>query len=398
MEGPTPQRLSPSLMAPYPELGLSRLELQHFRSYRKASLQVEANRIIFVGPNGAGKSNALEAVELLGSLRSHRTAADADLIQLGQTHSWIHGWIGTDGLEHIGLHLRPRGGRQGWRNQQPLARQADLLGSLRCVCFSSLDLALVRGEPVLRRQWLDRVVLQLEPIYGELLSRYSKLLRQRSSLVRRHGDTSPQHHLTALLDAYDQQMANLGSRLHRRRQRALLRLNPLAQSWQKRLSSEQEILNLLYCPGTDLPPSHQERMAWQEALQQQLACQREVELRLGSCRVGPQRDEVALQLNGQAARRYGSAGQQRCMVLALKMAEVDLVAQVSGQAPVLLLDDVLAELDPDRQLLLLEAIGQQRQCLLSTTHLDRFIGAWRRDAQCIAVDQGGKGSMLSPCQ
>ncbi len=270
------------------------------------------------------------------------------------------------------------------------------------MCFSSLDLALVRGEPVLRRQWLDRVVLQLEPAYGDLLSRYGRLLRQRSSLLRRHGEASPHHHLTALLDAYDQQMANLGARLHRRRQRALVRLDPLARSWQKRLSGGQEILSLLYRPGTDLPPGpapdqgNRTLLAWQGALQQQLVHQRAVELRLGSCRVGPQRDEVALQLNGQAARRYGSAGQQRCMVLALKMAEAALVAQVSGEAPVLLLDDVLAELDPDRQLLLLEAIGQQQQCLLSTTHLDRFIGAWRRDAQCISVRRDGEGSMLSP--
>jgi len=381
---------------------LSRFELQHFRSYRTASLQVEANRVIFVGSNGAGKSNILEAVELLGSLRSHRTAADADLIQLGRTDGWIHGWIGTDGLDHIGLHLRQRGGRQGWRNQQPLSRTMDLLGALRCVCFSSLDLALVRGEPVLRRQWLDRVVLQLEPLYGELLARYGKLLRQRSSLVRRHGGRAPHHHLTALLNAYDQQMANLGARLHRRRQRALLRLDPLARRWQRRLSGEQEILSLLYRPGTDLPPSpdpdqgNQELVAWQGALRQQLAHQREVELHVGCCRIGPQRDEVVLQLNGQAARRYGSAGQQRCMVLALKMAEVALVAQVSGEAPVLLLDDVLAELDPDRQLLLLEAIGQQQQCLLSTTHLDHFIDPWRHDAQCIGVHQGGEGSMLRP--
>ena len=381
---------------------LSRLELQHFRSYRTAALQVEASRVIFVGPNGAGKSNILEAVELLASLRSHRTASDGDLIQLGQACGWIHGWIGTDGLDHIGLHLRRCGGRQGWRNQQPLSRQMDLLGSLRCVCFSSLDLALIRGEPVVRRQWLDRVVLQLEPVYGELLSRYGKLLRQRSSLLRRHGGRSPKHHLTALLDAYDQQMANLGARLHRRRQRALLRLEPLAWKWQRTLSGEQEILGLLYRPGTDLPPSHgadggnQELVAWQGALRQQLAHQREMELRVGCCRIGPQRDEVVLQLNGQAARRYGSAGQQRCMVLALKMAEVELVSQVSGEAPVLLLDDVLAELDPDRQLLLLEAIGQQQQCLLSTTHLDRFIGPWRRDAQCIGIRQDEEGSVLVP--
>ena len=383
---------------------LSRLKLQHFRSYHKASLQVEANRVIFVGANGAGKSNILEAVELLGSLRSHRTSTDGDLIRLGEPYGWIHGWIETQGLEHIGLQLRQRGGRQGWRNQQPLSRQMDLLGSFRCVCFSSLDLALIRGEPLLRRQWLDRVVLQLETSYGEMLSRYNRLLRQRSSLLRRHGGASPQQQLTAVLDAYDQQMANLGARLHRRRQRALLRLEPLARSWQQRLSGEWESLSLLYRPGTELPPGvaadqgNRDLTVWQESLRQQLAQQRETELRLGTCRIGPQRDEVMLQINDQAARRYGSAGQQRCVVLALKMAEVDLVAQVSGEAPVLLLDDVLAELDPNRQLLLLEAIGQQQQCLLSTTHLDRCIGAWRRDAQCISVHQGGEGSMLRPCQ
>jgi len=381
---------------------LCRLELQHFRSYGKAVVEVEAKRVIFVGANGAGKSNILEAVELLGSLRSHRTATDADVIQLGQHHSWIHGWVGTEGLEHIGLHLRQRGGRQGWRNQQRLGRQMDLLGSLRCVGFSGLDLALVRGEPVLRRQWLDRVVLQLEPIYGELLSRYTRLLRQRSSLLRQNRGGTHHNHLGAILKAYDQQMANLGARLHRRRQRAVVRLNPLAQSWQRRLSGQKEVLSLLYRPGTHLPTSpdcgqgSQELATWQEAMEQQLANQQDLEMRLGSCSIGPQRDDVVLQLNGQAARRYGSAGQQRCVVLALKMAQVELVGQVSGEPPVLLLDDVLAELDPERQLLLLEAIGQQQQCLITTTHLNQCIDPWLWDAQCIRVQKNTTGSSLRP--
>ena len=113
---------------------LSRLELQDFRSYRTASLQVEANRVIFVGPNGAGKSNVLEAMELLASLRSHRTTSDGDLIQLGRDCGWIHGWIGTDGLDHIGLHLRRGGGvRAGGTSNPCPAKRTSWVPSLVCV-------------------------------------------------------------------------------------------------------------------------------------------------------------------------------------------------------------------------------------------------------------------------
>ena len=374
---------------------LWRLELSAFRSYRDASLGVESNRLIVVGANAAGKSNLLEAAELLGSLRSHRTAGDQDLIRFGAARSRIRGHVGDDGGECIALELRQRGGRQAMRNGHPLPRQRDLLGSLRCVCFSCLDLELVRGGPALRRQWLDRVVMQLEPLYGDLLSRYGRLLRQRISLLRRHRDQLP----VGILEAYDQQMASLGTRLHRRRHRALLRLNPLAERWQHTLSGQQETLQLTYRPGTQLDPQAEGEALpdgqWLTAMRQQLAEQRQQERCAGSCRVGPHRDDVELQLNGQAARRYGSAGQQRCVVLALKLAELELVTAVSGQPPLLLLDDVLAELDPRRQQLLLEAVGTQHQCLVTTTHLDHFVAGWHRDAQHVTVTVGEEGSVLS---
>ena len=374
---------------------LWRLELSAFRSYQSAALEVEASRLIVVGANAAGKSNLLEAAELLGSLRSHRTAADQDLIRFGASRGRISGLVGREGEECVALELRQRGGRQARRNGCPLSRQRDLLGSLRCVCFSSLDLELVRSGPALRRQWLDRVVLQLEPIYGDLLARYGRLLRQRISLLRHHRDQLP----IGVLDAYDQQMARLGTRLHRRRHRAVLRLKPLAEQWQRTLSGQQESLQLVYRPGTRLDPEAEGWARadgpWLAAIQQQLVEQRPQERCAGSCQVGPQRDEVDLLLNGQPARRYGSAGQQRCVVLALKLAELELVTAVSGQPPLLLLDDVLAELDPQRQQLLLEAIGTQHQCLVTTTHLDRFVAGWQHGAQCVTVTAGEQGSVLS---
>jgi DNA replication and repair protein RecF len=368
---------------PIVAIRLQRLELLRFRNISQLALRIEAPRLLVVGRNGEGKSNLLEAVELLGSLRSHRASLDRDLIQQHQTSARLQG-ITTEG-DLLQLELRRSGGRQASRNGKLLERQQDLLGSLRCVGFSALDLELVRGEPALRRHWLDRVVLQLEPLYSELLSRYGRLLRQRSQLLRRQqggGGSSD-----ALLDAFDAQMALLGTRLHRRRQRALGRLEPLAARWHERLSGGHEQLQLRYRSGSE-PPGDDSEAAWCQTLQEQLLRQRPDERRLGQCGVGPHRDEIALLLQGNPARRYGSAGQQRTLLLALKLAELELVQQVVGEPPVLLLDDVLAELDPGRQQLLLEAVGQGHQCLVSATHLGAFSGGWRQASQVIGMQAG----------
>jgi DNA replication and repair protein RecF len=340
-------------------------------------------RLLVIGRNGEGKSNLLEAVELLTSLRSHRCSQDRDLIRHGHEGSRL--WAGDDEGDGWELRLRRSGGRQALRNGRPLERQLDLIGPLRCVGFSTIDLDLVRGEPAQRRQWLDRVVLQLEPPYGALLSRFGRLQRQRSQLLRR-GLAAAQRE--ALLDVFDQQMALVGTRLHRRRQRALRRLEPLAARWQERLGGGGEPLALQYRSGTLLDPAAEEEEAWRLALEDQLRLQRSEELRLGSCQVGPHRDEIELRLAEQPARRYGSAGQQRTLVLALKLAELELVGQVVGHPPLLLLDDVLAELDPERQQLLLEAVGEGHQCLVSATHLEAFRGGWTRAAQVVCMRAG----------
>jgi len=369
---------------------LQRLELRQFRNMEGLQLWLQEPRLIVVGANGEGKSNLLESVELLTSLRSHRCGSDRDLIRQGQPASHIRGTT-VEG-DDLDLHLRRVGGRQALRNGKTLDRQADLLGSLRSVGFSALDLALVRGEPALRRQWLDRVVMQLEPVYDTLLRHYGRVLRQRAQLVRRRWSQAP------LLDAFDTQLAALGTRLHRRRLRALQRLAPLASRWQERLGGGGESLALGYLSGTPLPQgggaagltdATVEETTWRLALETQLREQRSEEERLGQCLVGPHRDDVAMLLGELPARRYGSSGQQRTLVLALKLAEVELVTAVVGAPPLLLLDDVLAELDPRRQQLLLEAVGEGHQCLVSATHVEMFSRGWSRRAQVVAM-RGGR--------
>ena len=383
---PTPDPVGFTLAADRPRpIRLHRLELLHFRNIAALELELQAPRLLVIGANGEGKSNLLEAVELLTSLRSHRCSSDPDLIRQGEPTSRLR--ARTSEGDQLELELRRRGGRRALRNGRSLERLIDLIGPLRCVGFSALDLELVRGEPAQRRQWLDRVVLQLEPIYGALLSRYGRLLRQRSQLLRR--GLAPTER-SALLDAFDQQMALVGTRLHRRRGRALERLEPLAQLWQERLGGGREVLELLYRSGTRLEDeaTGTGEEVWRAALLDQLLQQRSEEERLGQCLVGPHRDEIELLLGGAPARRYGSAGQQRTLVLALKLAELDVVHAVVGEPPLLLLDDVFAELDPRRQNLLLEAVGNGHQCLVSATHLECFNGSWRSDAQVVRMRQG----------
>ena len=372
------------MSVPYPHdaqrpIRLQTLQLQGFRNHSQLLVELEQPRLLVIGPNGIGKSNLLEAVELLGSLRSHRCSQDRDLIQWDKPLAQLR--AGLEDGDRLELELRRSGGRQARRNGKTLERQLDLIGPLRCIGFSTLDLELVRGEPALRRAWLDRVVLQLEPVYADLISRFSRLLRQRSKLLRQKSRSSMgERH--ALLDAFDVQMALVSTRIHRRRQRALQRLQPIAQRWQAYLSAGTEALELRYQPGSRLEEEEAEE-PWRLSIEEQLRAQRSEEERLGSCRVGPHRDEVGLMLGGTPARRFGSAGQQRSLVLGLKLAELELVTQLFGEPPLLLLDDVLAELDPSRQRLLLDAVGNDHQCLVSATHLDGFDAGWRAQSQIL---------------
>ena len=188
-----------------------------------------------------------------------------------------------------------------------------------------------------------------------------------------------------MLDAFDVQLALVSTRIHRRRARALAHLQPLAATWQQTLSKGQESLELVYMPGSCLEGEEAEQ-PWRFSIERQLLAQRADEERLGTCRVGPHRDEVGLLLNGVVARRFASSGQQRTVVLALKLAELELVGQVFGEPPLLLLDDVLAELDPMRQMLLLKAVGETHQCLVSATHLQLFEGDWQKHSQVLRAE------------
>ncbi len=373
---------------------LRALQLHQFRNYDQQWVRFEAPKTILVGDNAQGKTNLLEAVELLATLRSRRVSKDRDLVRWDQPQATIAAQIERLGIPHqIQIELRPSGRRTLQADGQTQSRQMDFLGQVNGVIFSSLDLQLVQGGPDQRRTWLDDVLVQLEPLYAHLLAQYRRILKQRNALLKRHREALKQGGSDLRLDpqelaGWDLELAVAGGRLMRRRSRLLARLNPLANRWHQAISGGREVLTMVYQPQVDFPCGSEGPEQVQHRILEAISAMRSAERAYGSSLVGPHRDEVELSINGTPARLYGSQGQQRTLVLALKLAELDLIEQVIGDPPLLLLDDVLAELDPHRQDQLLDAIQNRVQTLVTTTHLGSFAGRWLESAQVMRVQQG----------
>jgi DNA replication and repair protein RecF len=372
-------------------LYLTHLSLRHFRNYGEQQIDFAAAKTILVGENAQGKSNLLEAVELLATLKSHRTSRDRDLVQQDQPVAQISASVRRElGLADISLVLRQAGRRTAILNGEKLRRQLDFLGTLNAVQFSSLDLDLVRGGPGERRDWLDTLLIQLEPIYAHILSQYNQVLKQRNALIKQsYGDDSGES--GPAIDAtefalWDAQLAALGTRVIRRRARAIARLAPIAHQWHQAISGQREDLQIHYQPNVPLIEDDPAVIqgSFLEKIQQRAIAEQHQRTTL----VGPHRDDIEFAINDTPSRQYGSQGQQRTLVLALKLAELHLIDEVIGEPPLLLLDDVLAELDLSRQNQLLEAIQDRFQTIITTTHLGAFGSQWMTSSQILTVEAG----------
>jgi DNA replication and repair protein RecF len=373
---------------------LKTLHLKQFRNYQDSIVDFDAPKTILVGNNAQGKSNLLEAVELLSTLKSHRAVRDRDLILEETTVAQIRANLERAyGPVELALTLRTQGRRTAALNREALRRQMDFLGTLNAVQFSSLDLDLVRGAPERRRTWLDSLLIQLEPIYTHILQQYNQVLKQRNALLKKYrswlAEGKPEafsQDFETELALWDAQLATTGSRVTRRRDRVIKRLAPLAASWHQSISGATEVLEVNYAPNIHLEKDDPEGV--QQAFLEKIQQRRIPEHHQGTTLVGPHRDEVEFSINQTPARSYGSQGQQRTLVLALKLAELQLIEDVVGEPPLLLLDDVLAELDLNRQNQLLDAIQDRFQTLITTTHLGAFDAQWLNSSQILSVQAG----------
>ena len=375
---------------------LKHLHLQHFRNYRSQSVAFDASKTIVLGENAQGKSNLLEAVELLATLKSHRSSRDRDLVQEGQKAGSIKAQVQRDiGPAELSLVLRNGSRRTAILNGENLKRQQDFLGHLNAVQFSSLDLYLVRGGPGERRLWLDTLLIQLEPVYAYIFQQYNQVLKQRNAFIKQQTaqaeNASPAQIDPAQMALWDAQLATAGTRVIRRRSRVIERLAPLAAAWHRSISGQSEQLDITYLPSVPLSEEALEKdnpQIIQQRFLERIGDRATAEYHQRTSLVGPHRDDVEFVINQTPARQYGSQGQQRTLVLALKLAELELIESVIGEPPLLLLDDVLAELDLKRQNQLLETIQDRFQTIITTTHLGSFDASWIKESQILTVKEG----------
>ena len=285
-----------------------------------------------------------------------------------------------DFTDNLKVNLFRKGAKKIYVNDSLLKKQSEIKNYIRSVCFCSNDIYIVKSEPGYRRSWIDKVVSQLEPVYVELIHRFNKLLKQRSHFWRSESfqkDTSSE-----VIESFDIQMSLISTRIFRRRSRALYKIKPYVEYWHNHLSKSKEQIGINYLSGLENMNQEEEEVISKKILEQ-LQKQRSIEAVTGKCNFGPHRDDIEFLINNISIRKYGSSGQQRTFILALKMAELDLLRNMINLPPLLILDDVLAELDITRQNLLLNSVGKDSQCFISATHLDKFNQSFLSSSQMI---------------
>lgn len=359
------------------------LQLQHYRNYEELALSFSAGLNVIHGDNAQGKTNLLESIYLLSTGKSHRTNRDLELIASGANLLTAKALVARQtGDLTLELALGTETRKQLRINGITEQRIASLVGNLGTVFFSPDDLQLVKGAPAGRRRFLDIEISQLSQTYLHHLIAYTKVMQQRNTLLKREGvDRS-------LLEIYDQQLVTVGAQLVVRRAQSVARLGPLAAVYHETLSSGREQLHLGYESqvGAEAQGSVTEA---ENALWRLLEQRRRDEIRRQITLVGPHRDDLAFSINGTDARLYGSQGQQRTAVLALKLAELQYMYEELGEYPVLLLDDVASELDPHRRHFLLHAVREGVQTFVSCTDLeDLMVRAWPSDHALFRVEAG----------
>lgn len=330
------------------------LWLKDFRSYPSVDLELTSGLCAVLGPNGVGKSNLLEAIGYLALLESFRGAPTEALVRAGSTSAVVRGTVRSDEREQlIEAELVPSGRNRILVNRQRLTRSRDLLGAVRVTVFSPDDLALLKGGPGLRRTYLDQLLVSLDPRNDALRSELERALRQRNALLKQtRGRLDEAAELT--LEVWDSKVVAAGEELAQRRAETVARIEPVVVEAYGDVAGAPEPISLRY------------EAPWREVgLAAALRAARADELRRGVTLVGPHRDDLVVALNGLPARTHASQGEQRSLALALRLASHRLVHEVVGTPPVLLLDDVFSELDPDRSAALLGSLPPG-QTFLST--------------------------------
>jgi DNA replication and repair protein RecF len=350
---------------------VERLELTDFRNHDALAVDLPAGVSVLVGPNGVGKTNVLEAIGYLATLGSHRVGQDASLVRDGADAALLRARTLREGRRvQVDVELRPGSGVRGRVNGAAVPRSRDLLGVVRATVFAPEDLGLIRGDPEERRRFLDSLATQRLPRYLGSRQDYERVLRQRNTLLRSAAGRLPASALTTL-DVWDEKLVAAGAEIWAERLRLVAVLTPLVVRAYRRLAARDDLVAASYVSSLgeqgDLDPHPDPDPAkLGQLLRERLLSDRTREVERGITLTGPHRDDLALSLRGLPARTHASHGEAWSLALALRLAAHWLLAD-EGEQPVLLLDDVFAELDRGRRRRVAEVTSAAEQAVVTAS-------------------------------
>lgn len=367
-------------------MNIERLQLTNYRNYESLTLQFSPNINVFIGENAQGKTNVMESIYVLAMAKSHRTANDKELIRWQQDYGKIEGVVEKRyGSLPIELTVSKKG-KKGKINHLEQTKLSDYIGQMNVVMFAPEDLNVVKGSPQLRRRFIDMEIGQISPIYLHDLLTFQKILKQRNSYLKLHQGKKMLHN-DVMLEVYTEQYVQAAIKVIRKRFEFMDMLQAWAEPIHEGISRGLEKLVIKYRPVTGLIPTMtNEEMSQHITEKLQEAKQREIDR--GVTLVGPHRDDLQFFVNDYDVQTYGSQGQQRTTALSLKLAEIELIKQETKEAPILLLDDVLSELDDYRQTHLLNTIQNHVQTFVTTTNVEGIEHETIKNAKMFYVSHG----------
>ena len=335
------------------------IELADYRNYDSLVLEFDKGTNILYGDNAQGKTNILEAMYLAATTKSHRGSKDKEIINFEKEEAHIRTYLEKEGVEtRVDMHLRKSGSKGIAIDGQKLKKAAELLGLCNVVFFSPEDLAIIKNGPAERRRFVDMELCQLDSFYIYNLNHYNKIVNQRNKLLK---DMYMNPSLRETLNIWDMQLVSFGSKIIERRKLFVDQLNEIIYGIHKNLSGGKEELKIIYEPDVEIDDYEKRLFGSQD---------RDIKSKMTT--VGPHRDDFSFVVGDIDIRKFGSQGQQRTAALSLKLSEIELVKKIAKDTPILLLDDVLSELDSNRQNYLLNSIGDI-QTIITCTGLEEFV-------------------------
>lgn len=354
---------------------IKRLGLKNYRNCKDVSLDFKSMKTLIIGKNAQGKTNILESIYFLSDLKSPRTSTVSDLIKIGENKFEINAQVERNDTD-IELDFSYDSDKKREIKINKVKTTAKSFKQvIKTVLFSTKDLLLLRGTPQDRRDWLDRAISQIYPAYDERLSKYDKIRIQKNNLLKNEQIDE------ALYDIYNEQLVITGANIIFLRKKFLKEIEKFASD-KHRVISDTEEFGLNYtCPCEDVEAiSNYLKRELQERRREEFA-------RRQSC-VGPHRDDIEFTINGMDATKFASQGQQRTLVLSLKLSELEIIREKTGFSPILLLDDVLAELDEMRQNYLLKSIEKDTQTIITSVDTLLFEEEFLKDVIIYRVEEG----------